>query len=630
MPAQPRPYIVDTSRSHHARLKPTPLGAVKFTDAFWEPRRRINREVTIPAQYRQCEETGRIDNFRRAAGRKQCAFRGIFFDDSDVYKWAEAAAWTLAEEPGGESARMLDEAIGAIAAAQQPDGYLNTYFTFERAKDRWSNLKDKHELYCAGHLLQAAVAHYRSTGREDLLNVARRFADCIDATFGPRDQGKLEQTDGHEEIEMALVELGRATGEEKYAALGRWFTELRGKGTIGGKDYCQDHAPLRKQDRLTGHAVRHLYLCCAGADLCAEHADPELRGALERVWSNFTARQMYLTGGAGCRYEGEAFGKDYELPNERAYTETCAAIGSVMWNWRMLQLGGEARYSDLLEWTLYNAVLPGLALDGQHYFYQNPLCDDGRHRRQQWFGCACCPPNIARLLATLPAYAYSVSRDGIWAHLYAAAEAALQLPEGPCVTLRQRTQYPWDGRIEIEVGTAGTYALHLRMPGWCEGGARIEVNGRAADASPAPGAYAELRRDWKAGDSVCLTLPMPPRAVESHPHALENAGRVALTRGPLVYCVEAADLPAHVDPRDLFVPAADAISAEHRAELLNGVSVLRFRGAVQPAAAGWSEQLYRTARPAAAAEEAVDVTAIPYYAWANRAPGRMQVWLKRG
>ncbi|MBI3829368.1 MAG: glycoside hydrolase family 127 protein [Planctomycetes bacterium] len=631
MPASPKPQavVVDTSKSPHAQLKPAPLGAVRFCDRFWEPRRKINREVTLPSQYRQCEETGRIDNFRRASGRKQCDFQGIFFNDSDVYKWLEAAAWTLAETPGGETARMADLVIDEIAAAQQPDGYINTYFMFERAAERWSNLKDKHELYLAGHLFQGAVAHYRATGETKLLDVARRFADCIGSVFGPKSEGKREQTDGHEEIEMALVELARATGAEKYLRLARFFVEVRGQGGAGGSPYHQDHTPLRRQDRVIGHAVRHLYFCCAGADLCAEDGDVELRGALDRLWSNFTSRQMYVTGGAGCRYEGEAFGKDYELPNERAYTETCAAIGSVMWNWRMLQLGGEARYADALELALYNGVLAGLSLDGQHYFYQNPLSDDGAHRRQKWFGCACCPPNVARLLAALPGYAYGVTKGGVWAHLYASSAADLQLPEGPRVSLRQRTDYPWDGAVEFEVRTAGEFALHLRVPEWCENGAAFEVNGKAQDVHAQPGAYVEIRRTWKPGDTVRLNLPMPPRRIESHPYALENAGRVALMRGPLVYCVEQADQPG-LDPRALVLPASAEIRAEHREELLNGVSVLRFRGEAQPPDQAWSGKLYRSARaPTTSAGKNAEVTAIPYYAWANREPGRMQVWLKR-
>ncbi|MCW8133518.1 MAG: glycoside hydrolase family 127 protein, partial [Planctomycetota bacterium] len=327
-------------------------------------------------------------------------------------------------------------------------------------------------------------------------------------------------------------------------------------------------------------------------------------------------------------HEGEAFGKDFELPNERAYTETCAAIGSVMWNWRMLQLAGDARFADVIERTLYNGVLSGLSLDGQHYFYQNPLCDDGTHRRQKWFGCACCPPNVARLLATLPTYAYSVSSDGVWAHLYAQSEAAFDLPEGPRVELRQTTRYPWDGTVEFEVRAAGTFALHLRIPDWCEHGARIEVNGAAADASVIPGTYAEVRRAWSSGDTVRLTLPMEPRAIECHPHAAENTGSVALMRGPLVYCLEAADHPG-VDLRDLRVAAGTPVTAEHRADLLNGVSVLRFEALARPAAADWNT-LYRTERkPAASAGTPVQATAIPYYAWANRAPGRMQVWLRR-
>jgi uncharacterized protein len=530
--SSPRSPVVDTSRSSHVRLRPLPLGAVDLADDFWEPRRHINREVTLPSQYKHLEETGGLDNFRRASGKTSGEYQGIYFNDSDVYKWLEAAAWTLAEGSDPELERMVDAAITEIKNAQRPDGYLNTYFTFERATERWTNF-DLHEMYCAGHLFQAAVAHYRATGSERLLDVATRFADHICDTFGP-EEGKRHAIDGHEEVEMALVELFRVTGERRYLQGARYFVDARGQGLLGSPyalhepSYSQDHEPFRNQSEVVGHAVRALYLYSGAADVFAETGEPALLQALERLWKNMTTRRMYVSGGLGSRYEGEAFGRDFELPNERAYTETCAAIASVMWNWRMLALEGEARYADLIEHTLYNAVLPGVSLDGQHYFYQNPLADDGSHRRQPWFGCACCPPNVARLLASLPGYFYSTSEGAVWVHLYAQGAATVEYGGNGIVRLRQRTRYPWDGRVEITIEAEGEFALMLRVPAWCEEGAAVEVNGEPQDVVLSSGSYVEIRRTWRPGDTIDMDLPMPVRRVECHPYVAENAGRVAL------------------------------------------------------------------------------------------------------
>ncbi|MBA2278420.1 MAG: glycoside hydrolase family 127 protein, partial [Chloroflexia bacterium] len=441
--------VVDTSESPHAAHRPVAVDAVVLDDPVLAPRMRVNRAATLPSQYRHLEETGRLNNFRRVAGTYDGPFEGIYFNDSDVYKWLEAAAWALAAGPGDAAGNdltgMVEAVIDIVAAAQQPDGYLNTWFALERADERWSNLRDLHELYCAGHLIQAAIAHHRATGSRRLLDVAVRFADLIVDTFGPTGEGKREQTDGHEEIELALIELYRTSGEERYLDQAAFFLDLRGRGTIGSSPYHQDATPLREQEAMVGHAVRAVYLNAGAADLVAETGDAALRVALERMWATMTGRRMYVSGGIGARWEGEAFGADYELPNARAYTETCAAIGSLMWSWRMLLLtdADDTRFADLIEWTLYNAVLPGFSVDGGAYFYQNPLADDGAHRRQPWFGCACCPPNVARLIASLPGYVASVTsaragesdstHDTVWLHLLAAGTATIRLPGGGAV-----------------------------------------------------------------------------------------------------------------------------------------------------------------------------------------------------
>ena len=618
------PVVVDSSKSRYSRLRPLPLSGVRLSDSFLEPRRRVNREVTLPSQYDHLEQTGRLDNFRRAAGKIDAPFRGVYFNDSDVYKWLEAAAWTLASDPDPELERMVDTAIGEIEDAQQPDGYLNTYFTFEKASERWTDLTHKHELYGAGHLIQAAVAHHRATGSQRLLKVACRFADNICGTFGPEEEGKRLGTDGHEEIEMALVELYRETGDREYLDQAQFFVDVRGYGLLGGREYHQDHQPFREMREMTGHAVRAVYLNAGAADLHAETGDHTLLEALECLWHNMTTRRMYVSGGIGSHYEDEAFGEDYELPNARAYAETCAAVGSVMWNWRMLTVDGDTRYADLLEHTLYNAVLVGVSLVGDSHFYQNPLANSGAPRRSPWFDVACCPPTVARLLASLPGYFYGVSDEGVWVHLYAEGTAEVSLDDVRTVVLRQHTQYPWDGDVEIEVDGEREFALMLRIPAWCEEGVAIEINGQPFDGSASPGSYAEIHRAWRPGDKVHLTLPMPVRRVEGHPYVAEDAGRVAIMRGPLLYCVEQVD-NLGLDLRDIVLPAEASFSVRFRPDLLGGVAVLETLGEIIPPDEKWRGRLYRRVHPRTdkPQDTTVEVTVTPYYAWANRDPGPM-------
>ena len=621
-----RAFVVDTTHSPVGTWKPVAIDDVRLTDAFWAPRIKRNRERTIPSQLQQCEETGRIDNFRRASGKKEVPFQGIFFNDSDVYKWAEAAANSLAAVPDPDLDAKLDVVIQEIADAQQPDGYLNTYFMFEREKERFTNLKDMHEIYCAGHLFQAAVAHYRATGKSSFLNVAKRLADCLDHTFGP---GRRSGACGHEEAEMGLVELYRATGERRYLELADFMVQQRGlkPGLFGNSKYHQDHLPFAEQTEFVGHAVRHLYLACGATDIASEKSETPYRAALDALWDNLTQRRMYVTGGTGSRWEGEAFGDDYELPNDRAYTETCAAIGSVMWNWRMLLLTGEAKYADLMETTLYNAVLPGLSLDGMHYFYQNPLADRGNHRRQAWFGCACCPPNVARLLAALSGYLYTVGSDRVGVHLYANSSANLTLPAGDRFAFDVETTFPWDGHITFTLreAPARRVQLHLRTPWWAES-ASFTVNGQSEGEWEVEGDYIVIERKWKAGDVVTLDLEMTIQRVETHPHVLANRGRVAIQRGPLIYCVEQADHPT-ADVWDIALPDDAEFSVEFVPDLLGGVTVLRTHG-VASDPSEWEGALYAPyLRHSEMETHLVEIVAVPYFAWANREAGPMQVWI---
>jgi DUF1680 family protein len=627
--------VVDTSQSAHVRLHPVPVEAVSIDDPFWSPRLRRNREATLPTQLRLLRETGRLDNLRRVAGTFDGPFQGRYFNDTDVYKWLEAASWTLAAHPDTELERDIDHVIQIVAEAQRPDGYLDSYFELERADERWTDA-NLHEMYCAGHLFQAAVAHFRATGKRSLLDVAVRFADHIDATFGPPELGKRIGTDGHPEVEMGLIELARTTGDTRYIALTKFLVDVRGHGHLGiaydrySREYHQDHQPFREMNEIVGHAVRSVYLNAGVADLYAETGESALLDALHRLWANMTARKMYVTGGIGSRWFGEAFGPDYELPNALAYTETCAAIGSIMWNWRMFLIEGEARYTDLIERTLYNAVLPGVSLDGETYFYQNPLSDEGGHRRQPWFTTACCPPNVARLLASLPGYVYSLQDDEIWVNLYAEGAATIHLADGRTVALRQSTRYPWEGEIAIEVGGEGEFTIRLRIPEWCESGVALTVNGAAVGTPAAAGTYAMVRRTWQTGDIVRLSLPMPVRRLSCHPRVTENAGHVALMRGPLVYCLEQVDHPG-VDIHDIALPDETTFRTDWAPDLLGGVVTLTAEAVTDPAGGAWHNRLYQSIQTIAGeqSQQSTQIRAIPYYAWANRDPGPMRVWIGR-
>jgi len=611
-------YVVDTSRSKYSSLKSVPISSVKLTDNFWAKRVRLIGETTLPLQYQIMEETGRINNFRIASGKLSGEFVGFFFNDSDIYKWIEAAAFYLVNNRDEKLDKLVDDVIEEVRLAQDEDGYLDTYFTFSRKQDRWTNLKDMHELYCAGHLIQSAVAHHRATGKTNFLNIAIKLADHIGRVFGP---DKREGTPGHPEIEMALVELYRETNDKKYLDLAKFFIDERGKGIIGGSSYHIDHKPFRDLDEIVGHAVRSLYLNSGATDLYMETGDKTLLDALERLWDNLVTEKMYVTGGAGARHEGEAFGEAYELPNETAYAETCATIANFMWNYRMLLVSGESRFADIMELCLYNGILSGISIDGKEYFYVNPLADRGSHRRQRWFACACCPPNIARTITSIPGYMYSTSSEGIWVNLYASNTSEFDI-NGSKVVLEERTDYPWNGLVEFKINTDSQFTIFLRKPVWSREFS-ISINGEEIEPTLEKG-YILINRKWQRGDTITLNLSMEPELLESHPNIKDNVGRVAIRRGPIIYCVEGADNPWG-DVWNLEIPKDVKLSQEYK-DILGGVVVIKGKGYLN-SPESW-KGLYLPGDDANRLKKEVEFTAIPYYSWANRTPGPMEIWIK--
>jgi len=599
----------------YAAMRPVRFTDVRLDDGFWAPRIRDTIDVMIPHQLKMCEETGRIRNFEIAAGRKEGKFEGIYFNDSDVFKVLEGIAYCYALEPSPSLLSDMDRLVDIIAAAQQPDGYLNTYLTLVEPDKRWSNLDDMHELYCAGTLMEAGVAHYDATGDRKLLDVALRFAEYIWSVFGP---GKRDGYCGHEEIEIALVKLTETTGDQRWLELAQRMVDLRGQRH--GAEYCQDHVPVREQNAIVGHAVRATYLFSAVADLAARTGDEGLVRAMDAVWDDTVSHKMYITGGIGPSASNEGFTGNYDLPNDTAYAETCAAIGLAFWGKRMTEFHGDARYADVVERALYNGFLSGVSLSGDRYFYVNPLESRGDHHRQDWFGCACCPPNVLRVLPTIGGYMYGVSDAALWVNLYAASAAGVRVGDTD-VKVVQRTEYPWDGDIKVAVNPASPaeFEMRLRIPGWCQGAA-CDVNGASVDASPAVDGYLHIRREWREGDEVSLHLPMPVRRIEANPAVEADRGRVALMRGPIVYCLEAVDNGGAV--RDIYLPRESDLTAGMRPDLLGGVVIITGR-ARRVTALGWQDELYRPVR------ETVDttLTVVPYYAWDNRDPGEMTVWI---
>lgn len=598
-------------------IQPVPFAAVRLTDEFWSPRIRRNHDVTIPIALEQCYSTGRVDNFLKAAHVMKGAFGTQYpFDDTDIYKIVEGASTTLATVDDPKLGAKVDELIAIIAAAQEPDGYLYTSRTIDpRHPHRWSGAERwvnesvlSHELYNSGHLFEAAAAHFQATGKRTLLNVALKNADLLCAVFGP---GRRHDAPGHQIVEMGLVKLYRITGRRDYLDLAKFFLDARGHGKI----YSQNDKPVTAQTEAVGHAVRAAYMYSGMADVAALTGDAAYVAAIDAIWRDVVERKLYLTGGIGAKGTWEGFGDAYELPNDTAYNETCAAVGNVYWNHRLFLLHGDAKYCDVIERTLYNGLISGVSLSGDRFFYPNPLESKGGYEREPWFGCACCPSNLCRFIPSIPGYVYATTADRIYVNLYVQSTARLNF--GPHrVELEQETRYPWEGLIAIAISPSapGEFDLALRIPGWAReeptpGGlysyatrdaARpaLAVNGKAVGVHLDRG-YALVRRTWQARDRVELSLPMPVRAVVADERVAADRGRVAFTRGPLVYCAEAADF-AGASVRSIAVDRRAPLAPEFRSGLLGGVTVLR----------------------------GDSFLAVPYFAWANRGAGEMAVWFR--
>ncbi|GAA4434069.1 glycoside hydrolase family 127 protein [Georgenia halophila] len=618
------------------RLRPVPPGQARITGGVWHERAEVNRSATIPTGLEYLRKANNVRNLEIAAGTVEGSPQGPIFADSDVHKWVEAAAWEYGRSGGEDLLEAQLELTGFLARAQAEDGYLNSVVEV-REGERYRKLPWSHEHYCAGHLIQAAVAQARTTGRRELLDVGTRIADHLVATFGP---GKIEDVDGHPVIETALVELYRETGTREYLDLAQWFVEARGHGLIASHGheptYFSDRVPVREATTVEGHAVRAVYLAAGATDVAVETGDTELLEALRRQYDSMERSKQYLTGGLGSRWEGESFGDPYELPADRAYAETCAAIGGVQWAWRMLLATGEARYADQIERMLLNGMLAGVSLTGREFFYVNPLQlrsdanpEENRspaHGRRGWFDCACCPPNVMRTLSSLAGYLATTGTastgdagpPSVQIHQYAAGTIAAAGLE-----LDVETAYPWEGSVRVTVrnAPAAPVALALRVPAWADG---ATLDGDLVTA----GEYASVTRTWAEGDAVTLDLPLTPRFTVADERVDAVRGCVALERGPLVYAVEAHDQPDGVVVDDVRADPSGEVTAEHREDLLGGVTVLHlqgYRGSPPPADAlsPYAAAGARRAEPG----EPVQLTAIPYYAWANRGPRPMRVWI---
>lgn len=642
------------------------LNRITVTDPFLGEYQRLIRDVVIPYQWEalndnlpEAEPSHALANYRIAAGLEQGEFYGMVFQDSDVTKWLEAVAWSLSQKPDARLEQTADEVIELLAQAQCEDGYLNTWYTVKEPGQRWTNVAECHEMYCAGHLFEAAVAFFNATGKRRLLEIACRFADHIDSVFGPND-GQLRGYPGHPEIELALMRLYEVTREPRYQALASFFVEERGQqpyyydiefekrggtrhwvgwgdawpGMIKDKSYTHAHKPLSEQNEAVGHAVRSVYLMTGLAHIARMTKDEEKRQTCLRIWNNMVQRRMYITGGIGSQGIGEAFTSDYDLPNDTAYGESCASIGLMMFARRMLEMEGDAHYADVMERAFYNTVLGGMALDGKHFFYVNPLethpksiphnhiYDHIKPVRQRWFGCACCPPNIARTLVAIGHYLFTPRQDALFINFYAGSEAQFTVNDRT-LALKIEGNYPWDEQVTIRFSQPQTveHTLALRLPEWCES-PQVKVNGEAAQGETIKG-YLHLHRQWQEGDVITLQLPMTIRRVYANSRVRHNAGKVAIQRGPLVYCLEEADNGAEL--HNLSLPKTSAFREIQGVGVLKGKVLLQAEGLRLPTAQE-EKPLYSFDNRQTVAEKQT-LTFIPWFSWANRGEGEMRIWV---
>ncbi len=575
---------------------------VKIQDNFWSPRLKKHTTATLPVCIDQIEnKTGRIQNFENAA-KGEGKHSGIFFDDSDVYKALEGIAYSLINNPDPELEKKADEWIDKMAAAQQPDGYINTFYTLIGLDKRWKNM-DKHEMYCAGHMTEAAVAYYKATGKRKLLDVSIRMADHMMSIFG---SGKRHWVAGHEEIELALVKLYQVTGEEKYLNFSNWLLEERGHGygSKGGEgkwnpEYYQDIVPVRDLESISGHAVRCMYLYCGMADVAALKQDTGYIKALHHLWDDVVLRNMYITGGIGSSGHNEGFTVDYDLPNLEAYCETCASVGMVYWNQRMNQLTGDSKYVDVLERAMYNGALSGISLSGDRFFYENPLESKGDHHRQEWYGCACCPSQVSRFLPSIGNYIYGISNNALWVNLFIGNTTKVDV-DGQEITINQKTDYPWNGDVILSVSAAEPLKkeLRIRIPGWCDEYS-LSVAGKTENVNVDKG-YAIIK-NWKPDDEIVLHMDMPVEKVVADPRVKQDIGKRAIQRGPLVYCLEEVDNPKNFD--ELQINPSTSFEVIDKPDLLDGIKMIHAKSDNQ------------------------EMFLIPYYAWDNRTAGKMKVWI---
>lgn len=639
---------VNTLHSPHARLKTLGFRSASLKKGFWTARLEINRKASLRFGFQMLEKSGNFDNLRIAAGLLSGKYRGYVFIDSDIYKWLEAVAWEMGREPDEELSSLADQAIGLIASAQRPDGYINSYVQTRETYQPWVDLDNGHELYCAGHLFQAAVAFKRALDDDRLLKIACNFANNIYSVFGP---GKREGACGHPEVEMALVELFRATNDSRYLELAVFFIDQRGRNEMKGHrsygpEYHQDHIQVREVIEATGHAVRQLYLASGVTDVFLETGEQSLLDAMTRLSKDIIETKMYITGGMGARFDGEAFGDSYELPTDQCYCETCAAIASLMWNWRMLLASGDGAYAGQMERALYNNILSSPALDGRHFFYINPLMlREARNlrlstdlppsevfipdQRPEWHDCACCPPNVMRLFASLSHYLATYDAKGVQIHHFAPAEFEFDLGKGQHVKMEMQTEYPWQGHIGLRIVESldSPWSLSVRIPEWSPNLA-ISINGKVVvEPVKQEKGYLIIERGWQAGDVLELEFEMEAVFIASNPRIDATRGCLAIQRGPIVYCLEDGDQELKGRLLDVEIDKTQPLSTRWDGNLLNGVMVIEARGQFVDLEA-WHGQLYRPATiPASVNPKPARLVAVPYYAWGNRKIGGMRVWI---